>query len=214
MKRFYCLLVSCLVLVACGTQSASPSSASKTGESAVYDQLVKDYQTALESSIDKVDNPLVNPNSVEVLQRTTEGAKVISKRIDLDKNGQEELLIGVQANDGQKDFALYMAAYGLVDGKVVDLLADIFPADVDIFLTFYESNYLLMNFINEDFDNITAAYTLTDKGFEEKLYLASILDEEGNFQTTDREGKSYDMLQLEEKIAEVLGHALEEKIIK
>lgn len=89
MKRFYCLLVSCLVLVACGTQSTSPSSTSKTGESAVYDQLVKDCQTVPESSIDKVDNPLVNPNSVQVLQRTTEGAKVISKRNDLDKNGKK-----------------------------------------------------------------------------------------------------------------------------
>lgn len=123
-------------------------------------------------------------------------------------------MIGVQATDGQKNFALYIAAYGLVDGKVVDLLAAIFPADVDIFLTFYESNYLLMNFINEDFDKITAAYTLTDNGFEEKLYLASILDEEGNFQTTDREGNSYDMEQVDAKIAEILGHGSEEKVMK
>lgn len=214
MKRFYCLLVSCLVLVACGPQSASPSSTSKTEESAVYDQLVKDYQTALESSIDKVDNPLVNPNSVEVLQRTTEGAKVISKRIDLDKNGQEELLIGVQATDGQKDFALYMAAYGLVDGKVVDLLADIFPADVDIFLTFYESNHLLIHYINADFDMITTIYTLTDKGFEEKLFLKAVLDDDAKAVYKDREGNSYDMEQVDAKIAEILGHGSEEKVMK
>ena len=54
-----------------------------------------------------------------------------SKVLDLNQDQQDELLIGTTSSTGDGNLTVYVAIYGLVDGKVVDLTKDILEKDTD-----------------------------------------------------------------------------------
>lgn len=224
MKRLYFLLTTSLLLIACSTQTKSSSTPEKkdveVSVQEVYQQLVDDYEKAAKTAISEVDNPLLNASSLAAANRYTgEGAlDIVSETVDLNQDGQDELLVGTKTPAGDKEMTIYTAAYGLVDGEVVDLLAGILVAESDSYLTFYQNNRMRLDFAGPDGVMGNAVYELTDKGFKEliriKTDLSGELDDSGNYVSKDGEGNSYQTDQVNAKIAEVLGHAWDQDVIE
>lgn len=223
LKRLYLLLATSLLLIACSTQTKSSSTPEKkdveVSVQEVYRQLVDDYEKAAKTAISEVDNPLLNASSLAAARRYTgEGdLDIVSKTVDLNQDGRDELLIGTKTPSGEKEVTIYTATYGLVNGKVVDLLAEILETNMDAYLVFYTNNRLRLDFVTEDSAMGTAVYELTDQGFKELIRietdLSSELDDSGNYASKDGEGNRYQADQAEAKMIAVLGHAWDEDVI-
>lgn len=220
MKRLFYLTASLFLLGACSSQTKVPSSqAQPTSIQSVYEQLVMDYEQAAHTSMEEVDNPLLNSQTLELASRYTGDGKLdlVSKQVDLDKDGQVELLIGTKTPTGNEEVTIYTGAYGQVNGQVVDLLADLLDAESDPFFVFYKNNRMRLDFVTEEAATGNAIYELTNQGFKELIRietdLSGELDDSGNYLSKDGEGNSYQADQVEAKIAEVLGHAWDQEVI-
>ena len=110
-----------------------------------------------------------------------------------------------------------MAIYGLVDGKIVDLTKDILEKDTDSFLTLYKNNRLRLDWASSDGKMVNAVYELTASGFKELLYLTLDANQSSDIDDiliTDRDGKTYRKTEVEPKLAEVIGHPLDEQLLE
>lgn len=223
MKRFYLLLLVGLVLTACGSQkkqSATPERREvEVSVQEIYQDLADDYERAINTSVEEVDNPLLNAHTIDLARRYTGEGEVdlVSKIVDLNQDGRDELLIGTKTPTGNEEVTIYTGAYGQVNGQVVDLLADLLDAESDTFLVFYKNNRMRLDFVTEEAATGNAIYELTNQGFKELIRietdLSGELDDSGNYLSKDGEGNSYQADQVEAKIAEVLGHAWNQEVI-
>ena len=227
MKIFLYLIASLLFLTACSspTKTSQPSS-STTEQSQESESLDKDYQDIVSqyekaiqvTDFKESDFPLVNPVSLDMAQRYSgEGnVQMTSKVLDLNQDQQDELLIGTTSSTGDGDLTVYVAIYGLVDGKVVDLTKDILKKDSDSFLALYKNNRLRLDQASYDGKMVNAVYELTASGFKELLYLtldANQSSDVDDILITDRDGKIYRKKEVEPKLAEVIEHPLDEQLV-
>lgn len=139
-----------------------------------------------------------------------------SKVLDLNQDQQDELLIGMTSSTGDGDLTVYVAIYGLVDGKVVDLTKDILEKDTDSFLTLYKNNRLRLDQASSDGKMVNVVYELTASGLKELLYLtldANQSSDVDDILITDRDGKTYRKTEVDSKLAEVIGHPLDEQLL-
>ena len=229
MKVFLYLVVSLLFLTACSSstktgQSLSSSTTEQSQESKsldkAYQDIVSQYEKAVQvTDVKESDFPLVNPVSLDMTQRYSgEGkVKIASKMFDLNQDQQEELLIGTKSPTGDGVLSVYVAIYGLVDGKIVDLTKDILEKDTDSFLTLYKNNRLRLDWASSDGKMVNAVYELTASGFKELLYLTLDANQSSDIDDiliTDRDGKTYRKTEVEPKLAEVIGHPLDEQLLE
>ena len=226
MKIFLYLIASLLFLTACSspTNTSQPSS-STTEQSQESESLDKDYQDIVSqyekaiqvTDFKESDFPLVNPVSLDMARRYSGGNfKMASKVLDLNQDQQDELLIGTTSSTGDGDLTVYVAIYGLVDGKVVDLTKDILEKDTDSFLTLYKNNRLRLDQASSDGKMVNVVYELTASGFKELLYLtldANQSSDVDDILITDRDGKIYRKTEVEPKLAEVIEHPLDEQLV-
>ncbi len=229
MKVFLYLVVSLLFLTACSSstktgQSLSSSTTEQSQESKSldkdYQDIVSQYEKAVQvTDVKESDFPLVNPVSLDMTQRYSgEGkVKIASKMFDLNQDQQEELLIGTKSPTGDGVLSVYVAIYGLVDGKIVDLTKDILEKDTDSFLTLYKNNRLRLDWASSDGKMVNAVYELTASGLKELLYLTLDANQSSDIDDiliTDRDGKTYRKTEVEPKLAEVIGHPLDEQLLE
>lgn len=227
MKIFLYLIASLLFLTACSspTKTSQPSS-STTEQSQESESLDKDYQDIVSqyekaiqvTDFKESDFPLVNPVSLDMARRYSGGNfKMASKVLDLNQDQQDELLIGMTSSTGDGDLTVYVAIYGLVDGKVVDLTKDILEKDTDSFLTLYKNNRLRLDQASSDGKMVNVVYELTASGLKELLYLtldANQSSDVDDILITDRDGKTYRKTEVDSKLAEVIGHPLDEQLLE
>ena len=229
MKVFLYLVVSLLFLTACSSstktgQSLSSSTTEQSQESKSldkdYQDIVSQYEKAVQvTDVKESDFPLVNPVSLDMTQRYSgEGkVKIASKMFDLNQDQQEELLIGTKSPTGDGVLSVYVAIHGLVDGKLVDLTKDILEKDTDSFLTLYKNNRLRLDWASSDGKMVNAVYELTASGLKELLYLTLDANQSSDIDDiliTDRDGKTYRKTEVEPKLAEVIGHPLDEQLLE
>ena len=227
MKIFLYLIASLLFLTACSSptktgQSLSSSTTEQSQESESldkdYQDIVSQYEKAIQvTDFKESDFPLVNPVSLDMARRYSGGnVKMASKVLDLNQDQQDELLIGTTSSTGDGDLTVYVAIYGLVDGKVVDLTKDILEKDTDSFLTLYKNNRLRLDQASSDGKMVNAVYELTASGLKELLYLtldANQSSDVDDILITDRDGKTYRKTEVDSKLAEVIGHPLDEQLL-
>ena len=228
MKMFLYLIASLLLLTACSSPAKTSQSSSSTTEQSqenksldkAYQDIVSQYEKAIQvTDVKESDFPLVNPVSLDMAQRYSgEGnVQMTSKVLDLNQDQQDELLIGTTSSTGDGDLTVYVAIYGLVDGKVVDLTKDILKKDSDSFLALYKNNRLRLDQASYDGKMVNAVYELTASGFKELLYLtldANQSSDVDDILITDRDGKIYRKTEVEPKLAEVIGHPLDEQLLE
>ena len=227
MKIFLYLIASLLFLTACSSptktgQSLSSSTTEQSQESESldkdYQDIVSQYEKAIQvTDVKESDFPLVNPVSLDMARRYSGGnVKMASKVLDLNQDQQDELLIGTTSSTGDGNLTVYVAIYGLVDGKVVDLTKDILEKDTDSFLTLYKNNRLRLDQASSDGKMVNAVYELTASGLKELLYLtldANQSSDVDDILITDRDGKTYRKTEVDSKLAEVIGHPLDEQLL-
>lgn len=227
MKMFLYLIASLLLLTACSSPAKTSQSSSSTTEQSresksldkAYQDIVSQYEKAIQvTDVKESDFPLVNPVSLDMAQRYSgEGnVQITSKVLDLNQDKQDELLIGTTSPTGDGDLTVYVAIYGLVDGKVVDLTKDILKKDSDSFLALYKNNRLRLDQASYDGKMVNAVYELTASGFKELLYLtldANQSSDVDDILITDRDGKIYRKTEVEPKLAEVIEHPLDEQLV-
>lgn len=227
MKIFLYLIASLLFLTACSSptktgQSLSSSTTEQSQESESldkdYQDIVSQYEKAIQvTDFKESDFPLVNPVSLDMARRYSGGnVKMASKVLDLNQDQQDELLIGTTSSTGDGDLTVYVAIYGLVDGKVVDLTKDILEKDTDSFLTLYKNNRLRLDQASSDGKMVNVVYELTASGLKELLYLtldANQSSDVDDILITDRDGKTYRKTEVDSKLAEVIGHPLDEQLL-
>ena len=228
MKIFLYLIASLLFLTACSSptktgQSLSSSTTEQSQESESldkdYQDIVSQYEKAIQvTDVKESDFPLVNPVSLDMAQRYSgEGnVQMTSKVLDLNQDKQDELLIGTTSPTGDGNLTVYVAIYGLVDGKVVDLTKDILEKDTDSFLTLYKNNRLRLDQASSDGKMVNVVYELTASGLKELLYLtldANQSSDVDDILITDRDGKTYRKTEVDSKLAEVIGHPLDEQLL-
>ena len=227
MKIFLYLIASLLFLTACSSptktgQSLSSSTTEQSQESESldkdYQDIVSQYEKAIQvTDFKESDFPLVNPVSLDMARRYSGGnVKMASKVLDLNQDQQDELLIGTTSSTGDGNLTVYVAIYGLVDGKVVDLTKDILEKDTDSFLTLYKNNRLRLDQASSDGKMVNVVYELTASGLKELLYLtldANQSSDVDDILITDRDGKTYRKTEVDSKLAEVIGHPLDEQLL-
>ena len=227
MKIFLYLIASLLFLTACSSptktgQSLSSSTTEQSQESESldkdYQDIVSQYEKAIQvTDFKESDFPLVNPVSLDMARRYSGGnVKMASKVLDLNQDQQDELLIGTTSSTGDGNLTVYVAIYGLVDGKVVDLTKDILEKDTDSFLTLYKNNRLRLDQASYDGKMVNVVYELTASGLKELLYLtldANQSSDVDDILITDRDGKTYRKTEVDSKLAEVIGHPLDEQLL-
>lgn len=229
MKRLVLLGVGLCLLTACAAKEEirvqeTVSQVSELTEESVaskYDQIVQAYEAAaMAETVSEGEFPQLNLASLDLARRYTGDGDldIVSKRVDLNQDGQDELLIGTKTPSGEQEIAVYTGAYGLVNGQVVDLLADLLTGQSDSFTVFYQNNRMRLDLVTEDAEVATVLYELTDQGFKELLYLSTDLtgelDEQGQFYALDREGNRYDSGSQEAKVLEVLGHGFDQEVVE
>lgn len=222
MKKIMFMAVG-LLLTACSSQTQEGGeSVVETANISVtetYEQVVADYQKAAQTSLAEVNNPLLNSVSLEAARAYTgEGElDIVSKTIDLNYDGQEELLIGTLTPSTDGDIRIYTGAYGQIDGEVVDLLETILPADSDAFLTFYTNNRLKIDYVTSGAGLGNAVYELTNQGFKELLRLeadlSADLDETGNYPIKDGQGNIHQIDEVKKLVTEALGHDWDQEVV-
>ena len=227
MKMFLYLIASLLLLTACSSPAKTSQSSSSTTEQSqenksldkAYQDIVSQYEKAIQvTDVKESDFPLVNPVSLDMAQRYSgEGnVQMTSKVLDLNQDKQDELLIGTTSPTGDGSLTVYVAIYGLVDGKVVDLTKDILKKNSDSFLALYKNNRLRLDQASYDGKMVNAVYELTASGFKELLYLtldANQSSDVDDILITDRDGKIYRKTEVEPKLAEVIEHPLDEQLV-
>lgn len=217
MKRLGLMAVGLLVLVGC--QQVNQPSEKKVDSPAteqVYQAIVSDYETALRAEDRKLpEGSLVNPISLDMTWRYGgfEEVTVVSQEVDLDQDGQKELLVGAKVPGDEQEWTIYTGAYGVLEGQVVDLLAPILVEESDNMLVFYTNNRLSVNQARSDATLVTAVYQLKGASFEELAYFEAPLADDDS-RPRDRKGKLYSQEESETLLIKALGHGWEEEVLQ
>lgn len=224
MKKFFYLATSLLLLTACSSQEANSPSSEGQGNLSLeqeFDKIESQYEQAAQAaSFQAADYPLVNPVSFEMASKYSGQGKldIQSEQVDLNDDGKNELLIGTKTpTTDSETVTVYLAVYGLVDGKIVDLTKDLLKEKSDNFIAIYKNNRLRLDQAQADGKMINAVYELTETGFKELLYIevdASQSSEIDDIKISDRDGKLYRKSEVEPKIIEVIGHPLDQDMFK